>query len=112
MDYNTEVIRTRNSLIIRWRNEAGDLWTVTKKFNLGTRVLEDAYTHCSTVEFSVDEAKQAEGLALDLNAALQRPEDFDRIKIADQEPENGMPAQIVGIVLGGPIYIAKARSHT
>jgi hypothetical protein len=95
MDYNTEVIRTRNSLQIRWRNEAGDLWTVTKKFNLNTRVLEDAEIDGPSGACPSCEERPSVDLALQMDAIFTRPEDFDRVEREyGRQPPDDMPALI------------------
>lgn len=111
---STEVIRTRNSLQIRWANGSGDLWTVTKRFNLGTRILERAEIACSAEswpEVLLTEALQAQELAATVDLVFTRPEDFDRVQVANWEPEDGMPAQIRALA-SGPIEIAKRKEPT
>jgi hypothetical protein len=109
MNMNTEVIRDRGSLAIRWNNEAGDRWTVTKKFDPSTRHLLNATINCSADgSWDETERQQAHELAYELDVAFRCPEDFDRVKISDNPAAGGGPAQIDGIVIGGPIYIAIA----
>ena len=111
---STEVLRHRNSLSIRWTTEAGDEWTVAKKFNLGTRILQDA-TINGTFPTRFDSAEEARQTEEELNyaAALAdmmdrhfvRPEDFDRVVMDDRPTYSGSPA-LIFITDGGKIYIA------
>jgi hypothetical protein len=96
MDYNTEVIRTRNSLIVRWRNEAGDLWTVTKTFRLDTKVMDEVKTECHPESIlDLNSARHAATLATQMDTLFTRPEDFDRVvREYGRTPPEGMPAHI------------------
>jgi len=101
----TQVIRDRNSLSIQWDSD-GHTWTVKKKFNLGTRLLEPATIQCSAETWPEPGATQARELAEMMDVVFICPEDFDRVRIASNPPAEGLPAKIVGIVLGGPILLA------
>ena len=105
----TDVIRTRNSLKIRWATDIGDLWTVSKKFNLGTRILEDAQIECVGL-WTPDEQEHADELAIEIDQTFIRPEDFDRVAISDTYTDDGSPARIWGRG-GAKIYISIAKGN-
>lgn len=107
---NTYVTRTRNSLKITWANEAGDLWTVSKKFNLGTRELEDAQIECSRPDWPLEEGKQANRLADRMDTAFIVPEDFDRATISDRPPVKGDQATIWSRI-GDKVYISVEKGE-
>lgn len=99
----TEILRHRDRLTIRWQNDAGDRWVVTKRFGWRSREVLPATvsTNAPTSWDSADEAlelaselRDAAKLAETMDALLERPEDFDRVKVADEPPTGGRPAQM------------------
>lgn len=111
----TEVLRHRNSLSIRWPDYTGnDLWTVAKKFSLGTRELQPA-----TVEYTgrmrFGNSRDADRTRIELCFAvhlaqmmdryLQRPDDFDRVAMDNEPALGGYPA-LLRPRDDGKIYIA------
>ena len=107
---HVEVIRTPNSFSIQWTS-GDDLWTVAKKFNLGSRTLEPAEIECSAgVPGETDQAHAttvAVALAERMDHIFTRPEDFDRVQISYDHTDDGTPAWIKEPV-DGKIYIVKA----
>ena len=111
---STEVLRHRNSLSIRWTTEAGDEWTVAKKFNLSTRILQDA-TISGTFPTRFDSSKEGRdterilhyacALAEMMDHIFTRPEDFDRVVMDPERTLGGYPAMIDPRD-DGKIYIA------
>ena len=114
----TEVIRDRNSLAIQWVVANEDRWwTVSKKFDLGTRILEPASVELSglTRWDTASDARQVEAelhfsiwLAAEMDLYFTRPEDFDRVRIDDTPPLGSYPATIYPHS-DGKIYIAKGN---
>ena len=112
----TEIFRHRNSLEIRWTNDSGDEWAATKRFNLGTRILESAtisYSGPTRFEDAEDarrmerELRYAAALAETMDRTFTRPEDFDLVSMADEPALGGYPALISPPdELDGRIYIA------
>ena len=106
---HVEVIRSTNSLSIRWTS-SNDLWTVAKKFNLGSRILEPAEIECSAgVPGETDQAHAtaiAVALAERMDRIFTRPEDFDRVQISYDCPVWIMDPDPVD----GQIYILKASN--
>jgi hypothetical protein len=111
MNMNVEVHRTRNSLKILWTNEAGDRWTVAKKFNLGTRILEGAEMYCSAAswpEVELDEALVAQELATKMDQIFITPAHFDMVQIEHgRHTDDGRPVWIRP-PQEGAIYITRA----
>ena len=112
----TEIFRYRNSLEIRWTNDSGDEWAATKRFNLGTRILESAtisYSGPTRFEDAEDarrmerELHYAAALAETMDCIFTRPEHFDLVSIADQPAPDGCDALISPPdEFDGRIYIA------
>jgi hypothetical protein len=93
-----EIIRDVDALTVRWPSEAGDLWTVTKRFNLGTRILEKAKVYCTGARWSElepGEALQAMRLAKQMDKIFIVPAHFDLVQIEHGRHTNdGSPAWI------------------
>jgi len=111
----TEIFRYRNSLEIRWTNDSGDEWAATKRFNLGTRILESAtisYSGPTRFEDSEGarrmerELRYAASLADAMDTIFVRPEHFDLVAIT-ATTQNDCPAIIFPKdESDGRIYIA------
>ena len=106
---HVEVIRSINSLSIRW-DSGDDLWTVSKAFDEDTR-MEPAKIKCSAgVPGEADQAHAAAlatTLAERMDAVFIRYFDFDRVVISYDHTDDGAPAWIRGPV-DGKIYVVKA----
>ena len=102
---NVEVIRTINSLSIRWTS-GDDLWTVSKAFDEDTR-MEPAEIKCSAEVWAEADRAHATTLAERMDAVFIRYSDFDRVAISYGHTDDGAPAWIRGPV-DGKIYVVKA----